>query len=48
MDEGVDDLTTLQSENMFKTSHNVARAKDDGQGLNCFLGASNAIQFILI
>ena len=47
MDEGIAELTALQSENTLKISRNVAQIKDDDQGLKALLGASNGMSFML-
>ena len=47
MDEGVDELTALQSENMLKISRNVMRITEDDHRLKALLAASNDRCFIL-
>ena len=47
MDEGVDEFTALQSENILKISRNVTRITEDDRGLKALLAASNDRCFIM-
>ena len=47
MDDDIDNLTALQSENILKISRNVTRITVDDQGLKALLGASNDMCFML-